>query len=990
MTRQKTSLSIFGLGLILSIVALAAPRDVADAIVLIWSVGCSAAMLRSAFRMQAGARWAFAQFGISGFILLAGIVVRTLHGQSIGVEQPLPSPADLLHVPGYLLFLAATVTIYRSRSHGRRRDIDAWLDSFSLTLAVSLVLWALFLGDFVLQPEDTGVEIALHGGYNLVIFTTLLIVLRIGATNGRRPIAYYLLVGGIASFVVADLYATWASTTSATPFLTIALSPLIYGFCAAASIHPTGSMVTTPTDLAEKESEGGRVAFVIASLVAPVLVVLASSGASEITRATALAGSVGLALLVSVRVYRLIRSQRVANEKERLLAQELARIAQLGSTEEIYSSLIAGVEALVPEGHVVTLGEQPAMATLFSIPEPLIDDPAKQIVVAPALYTTIDKRIITSFVRDVGQMAQSLEVNQAKDRQRVDAEANRRIAVNERRFRALVQNASDVVLVLNPAGKVTYMSDSAVKVLGYETSAYVGKTLDWVVHENDWGFAQGYMEAFLTGTSSHLEHEIRAVHLDGSIRLLDLVLTDMRHVEGIEGIVINITDVTEKRRLESNLRDAETTDPLTMQLNRTAFIREIDTALRRTSISASSVSLAIVNLDDFRLVNEGYGTVTADQVLIEVAHRIRQSVRLDDIVARLNGDEFGILMPDGYSAFEAERVVQRILEDVTEPITTNGRSISLRATAGLVLNGDGSATGIDMLRDADTALDTAKTTSRGSVVLFEEAMGQEVSERIELRNLLQDALTTKKLRLAYQPIVDIDTGEIAALEALSRWQDDSRGNISPATFIPIAESAGMITELGEWALRTACEQVVEWARQGYDDFTVSVNMSGHQLREENVITKVSRILRETKVDPARITIEITESVLIDDTDFIAHRIRALRELGLRLAIDDFGTGYSSLSYLRRYEFDVLKIDRSFVIPLADDANKREREIVNAMIKLAQALGAITVAEGIEEAEEYGVLRTLGCDLAQGYLFWYPMESYEVIPALNVVPTSAAA
>ena len=269
-------------------------------------------------------------------------------------------------------------------------------------------------------------------------------------------------------------------------------------------------------------------------------------------------------------------------------------------------------------------------------------------------------------------------------------------------------------------------------------------------------------------------------------------------------------------------------------------------------------------------------------------------------------------------------------------------------------------------------------------------MGQEVSERIELRNLLQDALKTKKLRLAYQPIVDIDTGEIAALEALSRWQDDSRGNISPATFIPIAESAGMITELGEWALRTACEQVVEWARQGYDDFTVSVNMSGHQLREENVITKVSRILRETKVDPARITIEITESVLIDDTDFIAHRIRALRELGLRLAIDDFGTGYSSLSYLRRYEFDVLKIDRSFVIPLADDANKREREIVNAMIKLAQALGAITVAEGIEEAEEYGVLRTLGCDLAQGYLFWYPMESYEVIPALNVVPTSAAA
>jgi len=596
-------------------------------------------------------------------------------------------------------------------------------------------------------------------------------------------------------------------------------------------------------------------------------------------------------------------------------------MAQLTSVTEISSAVLPGVSVLLPDRHNAEIGTgSPAAATSFELPEILADDITDQLNVLPSLYTEVDKRLIKSFLRDVGQMARSIDFAQAEQRHESEAEANRRIAANERRFRALVQNASDVVLVLDIRGHATYMSDSAVKVLGYETSAYIGRTLDWVVHENDWDFAQGYMEAFLTGTSSHLEHEIRAVHLDGSIRLLDLVLTDMRHVEGIEGIVVNISDVTEKRRLESNLRDAETIDPLTMQLNRTAFIREIDTALRRTSISSSSVSLAIVNLDDFRLVNEGYGTTTADQVLIEVAHRIRQSVRLDDIVARLNGDEFGILMPNGYSAFETERVVQRILQDVVQPITTTGKSISLGATAGLVLNGDGSATGIDMLRDADTALDAAKRTERGSVLLFEEAMG----------------------------------------------------------------------ELGEWALRTACEQAVEWGQLGYDRFTVSVNMSGHQLREENVIANVQKILSETKVEPSRITIEITESVLIDDTDFIAHRIQALRDLGLKLAIDDFGTGYSSLSYLRRYNFDVLKIDRSFVIPLADDANKREREIVNAMIKLSQSLGAITVAEGIEEAEEYAVLRTLGCDLAQGYLLWYPMESYEVMPALDVTPSAAAA
>ena len=402
------------------------------------------------------------------------------------------------------------------------------------------------------------------------------------------------------------------------------------------------------------------------------------------------------------------------------------------------------------------------------------------------------------------------------------------------------------------------------------------------------------------------------------------------------------------------------------------------------------MALAIINIDDFRMINEGFGTNVADELLVELAHRVRQAVRLDDSVARLNGDEFGILMPNGYSVFEAERALERILNDLTAPVSVSGRKIAVRATAGLVLNSDGSSTGIGMLRDADTALDTAKKTARGSFVLFDEAMGEEISERVELRNLLHDAITTNKLRLAFQPIVDMETGKIVSMEALSRWHDQSRGDIGPSTFIPIAEATGMISELGEWALRTACQRVVEWAEQGFDDFSVSVNMSGHQLREESVIATVKAILDETGVDPARITIEITESVLIDDTDFIAHRISALRDLGVRLAIDDFGTGYSSLSYLRRYEFDVLKVDRSFVIPLANDANKKEREIVNAMIKLAQALGAVTVAEGIEEPEEYAVLRTLGCDHAQGYLFWYPLEVEDVLGALTSDPSKSIA
>jgi len=242
-------------------------------------------------------------------------------------------------------------------------------------------------------------------------------------------------------------------------------------------------------------------------------------------------------------------------------------------------------------------------------------------------------------------------------------------------------------------------------------------------------------------------------------------------------------------------------------------------------------------------------------------------------------------------------------------------------------------------------------------------------------------LETRGLRLAYQPIIDTFTGQIVSLEALARWTHPDRGEISPNVFIPIAESSGLISRLGDWALKTACKQVVAWDKAGYSFFTVSVNVSGHQLREDDYIQRVREILDATGVDPTRIIVEITESVLIDDTDFVASRIRSLRELGLALAIDDFGTGYSSLSYLQRYEFDYLKIDSGFVRPLGNDDDAQEREIVSAIVQLAQGLGAITVAEGIENVEEMTALEKLGCDRLQGFLFYRPIEVEAIEGAL---------
>jgi len=982
MSSTQFSKALMFVGALLSAVALAAPREIADSIVLLWSVGCSLVIIRVALKQQGAARKAYGLLGLSGLVLIVGIVIRTIHGDVIGVDQPLPSPADFFHVPGYLMFFMATVVIHRSRA--RYRDVDAWLDSLAVSLATGLVLWGLFLGDFILEARDSVLEIALHGGYNAIIFITLAVVLRFGATPGRRPVAYYLLGAGCASFVVADIYATFATTTSSTAYVTIGLSPLVYGFCAAASAHPSAAEVVVPADRAELRSEGGRVTFVIGALLAPVVVTIASNTSGDITQLYSRIGLIVLAVLVATRVYRLLRSQREAGEKERQLSAELSSLAKVASVADILTQLPEAAQRLAPSGHSATLlthddlaAKDQAHLEVLELSESL-DSNNRLLCVSPAFHTELDKRILKTLVRDAGYLATSFEASALLATQKSEVIANRRIAVNERRFRALVQNASDIIAVIDGAGRVSYMSEAVSQVLGYAPETFVDRSLEWVVHENDWVWAQDYLGAVMTGTSNGRDRELRAIHADGGVRLFECVMTDMRNVEGIEGIVLNAVDATAKRSLERDLRDAETTDPLTLQLNRTAFVAETETAIRRASVSGAAVAVAIVNIDDFRSINEGLGPSLADQVLVEIAQAVRRSVRMNDIVARLNGDEFGILMPDGYSSLEAMHAVERIIQEIREPIKIGSHSLALRASAGVVLDTDGSNTGVSLLRNADTALDAAKQNHRGRTVIFEDSMGEAASERIELRNTLEIAIRENQLRLVYQPIVSIETGAIISMEALARWEHPTRGAISPVVFIPIAESAGLIVELGDWALRSACTQVVKWAADGMDNFTVSVNMSGHQLREENIITRVKHILRDTGVDPRRITIEITESVLIDDTDFIEHRINALRDLGLKLAIDDFGTGYSSLSYLTRYEFDVLKIDRSFVIPLADSTRVREREIVSAMISLARSLGAVTVAEGIEESAEFDVLKSLDCDFAQGYLFWRPLE-LEAVP-----------
>lgn len=979
---ERSTRVLVGLSLAICVIGFLAPAEVGEPIVFLWSFISSVVIVAASRRTHDPAtKRLTATLGAAGLLIVLGFVVRTVHGELIDQIQPMPSPADFLHVPGYLLFAMATVLVHRARVV--RQNADAWLDAGAGLLAGLIMMWVVYLGDFILDSSIPLGNRLLNSTYNVIALTTVAIFLRITATPGKRPLAYYLL--GLAGlfFLFADIAATISIARGTGLALAVAASPIAYGFTAAAVTHRSCADLMSRHMEEELQVGPTRLTIIGTIMATPLLIQLADYDQRPTSRAFLGIASAALVAMLIIRLTRLLREQQKRVELDRRLAIEVAQLGNLANSNEISARIQTSARWVLdrPSLRVTTKtpSDPSAWVSLEGTTRTIADEGTLGYWVDSQLDQA-EARALTMLVREAKLLGETIDIRSAAARQESEVEANRRIAANERRFRALVQNASDIVTVIDRDGTVTYVSEAATNVLGHHPEDFLGRTLEWILHENDWNWAREYFGSVLSGTSNDRNRELRAIHADGSVRLLECVMTDMRHVEGIEGVVVNAVDATAKRSLERDLRDAETTDLLTLQLNRTAFLNETDTAIRRSSVSGASVAVAILNLDDFREINDGLGPSLADQVLIEVAQAIRRSVRMSDAVARLSGDEFGVLMPNGYSVIEATHAVDRIIDEIADPIEIGGHTLTLRATAGLVLDSDGSTTGASMLRNADTALDLAKRNHRGRTMVFEESMGQAVSERIELRNTLETAIHSNQLRLAYQPIVSITTGEIASMEALARWEHPTRGNIGPGVFIPIAESAGLIVELGEWALRTACMQVVDWSTQGMDDFTVSVNMSGHQLREENIIRRVKSILDTTGVDPRRITIEITESVLIDDTDFIAQRISALRGLGLRLAIDDFGTGYSSLSYLTRYEFDVLKIDRSFVIPLGDESRAREREIVKAMINLAQSLGAVTVAEGIEDQTEFNTLRELGCDYAQGYLVYRPLELERVSDA----------
>jgi diguanylate cyclase (GGDEF)-like protein/PAS domain S-box-containing protein len=558
----------------------------------------------------------------------------------------------------------------------------------------------------------------------------------------------------------------------------------------------------------------------------------------------------------------------------------------------------------------------------------------------------------------------------------------------EARFGALVQHSADVIAIISADGTLQYASPAAARVWGRAADDLVGASGLQLVHVDDRDAARELV-ATVRESGGIATAELRFLHADGSWRDFEVVATNLLDQPAVAGIVLNCHDVTDRKALEGQLRELAFHDPLTGLANRALLVDRLGHALARAGRQLQPLGVLVLDLDDFKVVNDSLGHQAGDTVLQQVATRIRSSLRSEDTAARLGGDEFAVLLEAVGSEAHALAVADKLIAALSVPVSVAGREVSVGVSVGVALStalGDGVE---DLLRRADLALYRAKTEGKGTPAVFEPSLETRVQERLEVESDLRQALDRGELHLVYQPIVTLDDRQIVEVEALLRWQHPQRGLISPVAFIPVAEDTGLIVTIGQWVLEEACRQVRIWQQQRptVPPLVVSVNLSGRQFQHASLVADVERVLRNTGIDPRSLKLEITESVLMRDVEATVATCDALKRLGVQLAIDDFGTGYSSLGQLKRFPFDALKIDRSFVDGLG--RNDQDAAIVQSVVTLARSLSLNVTAEGIETPAQEAHVRLLGCEHGQGFLFARPQPP-ELLSALLSAADEAAA
>jgi diguanylate cyclase (GGDEF)-like protein/PAS domain S-box-containing protein len=570
--------------------------------------------------------------------------------------------------------------------------------------------------------------------------------------------------------------------------------------------------------------------------------------------------------------------------------------------------------------------------------------------------------------------------------QKEKAETSMRLS--EDRFRSLIQNSSDITIVIDGEGCLSYVSPVVTQLFGFEPSELIGRRATEIVHADDHEYVLNrFASVPKAGVEPSFLQQFRMEKSDGTYCNVEAVITDQRDRPSIGGYVANVRDITERKEFEALLAHQALHDSLTGLANRQLTVDRAEQMLLRARREQGEVALCFIDLDNFKDTNDSLGHEAGDKLLCAVAARLSRMLRGGDTVGRLGGDEFVILTEGSTLADGPFLVAERIRSALHEPFFLEGYEglpITVTASVGIATGDRPSAQ--ELLRDADVALYRAKAVGKDCCVLFEPEMQSAAVDRLALKSNLYSALANDQFFLLYQPIFELDSMVVRGVEALLRWQHPTRGVISPDEFIPVLEENGLILGVGAWVLQEACAQAARWHQQGYR-LQMSVNVSMRQVASPVLVNDVVDALAASRLDPGTVTLEVTESVLMRDAEATVAHLRRLKEVGVKIAIDDFGSGQSSLTYLRRFPIDELKIDRSFIVAI--DGSRESTALLHTLVELGRTLGLTTVAEGIETVSQLEGLRGEHCAYGQGFIFARPMTPEAVEPYLFKEATGAA-
>jgi diguanylate cyclase (GGDEF)-like protein/PAS domain S-box-containing protein len=545
------------------------------------------------------------------------------------------------------------------------------------------------------------------------------------------------------------------------------------------------------------------------------------------------------------------------------------------------------------------------------------------------------------------------------------------------------ERASVAQAVLGLDGRLVEVNQEMVALTGYPRAELEGMLLARLGHPDDRARMSNVLSGLTAGALAESRFETRLCRQDGRVVEAAVGITAVPDTSGhTSTFVVVVQDITAQREAQAELAERALRDPLTGLANRTLLLDRLERLLVRRDATASAVGVLMIDLDEFKLINDSYGHAAGDRLLRAIAIRISRSVRVGDTVARIGGDEFVVLCATLADAREAVVVAERIRDALSQPVSLDEGDVVVTPSIGIAVTPAPDA--LSLLRDADAAMYRAKQRGRSRVEVYDDSLRLAITTRLRVQKELRTALQRNQLRLHYQPIVSVDTGRVVGAEALLRWAHPDRGLLAPSQFLEVAEDTGLIVPIGAWVLERACSDAKAWVVSVSNPPYVAVNISERELGDPTFGTTLERCLATSGLPPRSLVVEISERALAKEPGPTESLVELLDRLGVRLAIDDFGTGYSSFLHLRRFPVQAIKIDRQFVGGLG--VSEEGTAIVTSAVSLAQALGLGVVAEGVDDQSQVDLLRLLGCPLGQGYAWAKPVPMDEL---LRMIVTSSA-